>query len=80
MEELSWQWYLRCLEPWVKSQEKYLYTIPDRPDLICYGTGYNNWGVQTNQKAFAAFAVLAADPDFDERGQGFPGKSAGVCP
>ncbi|HQD39939.1 MAG: hypothetical protein GX766_08920 [Firmicutes bacterium] len=70
MEELSWQWYLRCLEPWVKSQEKYLYTIPDRPDLICYGTGYNNWGVQTNQKAFAAFAVLAADPDFDEKRAG----------
>ncbi len=72
MRQLSWQWYLRCLEPWVKSQEKYLYTLPERPDLVCYGTGYNNWGVQTNQKAFAAFAVLAADPEFDEKRAGLP--------
>ena len=72
MQQLNGQAYLRLLEPWVKSQEKYLYTIPDRPDLMCYGTGYNNWGVQTNQKACATFAVLAADPNFDETQAGVP--------
>ncbi len=30
--------------------------------LLRYGTGYDTWGVQTNQKAFSAFAVLATDP------------------
>ena len=42
-----------------------IYNIPARPDLACYGPGSNNWGVQTNQKAFAAFATLACDPAFD---------------
>ncbi len=64
--------YLRCLEPWAKASEKYCYVCPDRQDLECYGPGYNGWGVQTNQKAFAAYAVLAADPCFDESGAGIP--------
>jgi hypothetical protein len=51
--------YIRCLTKWIKASERFLYTPPERPDLECYGTGYDNWGVQTNQKAFAAFAVLA---------------------
>lgn len=28
-----------------------------------YGTGFNNWGVQTNQKYFGALSALAALPD-----------------
>ncbi len=55
----------RCrhrLEPWIKAARDHLYIPPERPDLMCYGSGYNGWGVQTNQKAFAAFAVLATDP------------------
>lgn len=55
--------YIRCLGKWVKASERFLYTPPERPDLECYGTGYDNWGVQTNQKAFATFAVLAGRPD-----------------
>lgn len=51
--------YISCLGKWIKASERFLYTPPERPDLECYGTGYDNWGVQTNQKAFAAFAVLA---------------------
>lgn len=69
---VSSQHYLRLLEPWLKSSEQYIYTPVDRPDLECYGTGYHNWGVQTNQKALSAFAVCAADPDFDE-------STAGMC-
>lgn len=33
--------------------------MPGRPHLGCYGTGYNNWGVQTNQKYLSALAVLS---------------------
>lgn len=57
--------YAGLLEPWLKYAQRDLYTCPDRPELACYGTGFNGWGVQTNQKAFAAFAVVAADPDYD---------------
>lgn len=59
--------YLHVLQNWVKSAFKDVYSFPDRPDLECYGTGYNNWGVQTNQKALAALAVLGADPNFDSK-------------
>lgn len=58
------------LEKWVKGAEPYLYECPDRPELTCYGTGENTWGVQTNQKAFAAYAMLAAESRFDERRAG----------
>lgn len=57
--------YIRLLTPWIKDSQQYLYTFPDRPELMCYGTGYNSWGVQTNQKALSAFAVAALDPDSD---------------
>ncbi len=62
--------YIRVLEKWIPFAIKYIYRIPERPDLECFGTGYNNWGIQTNQKAFAAFAVCAGSPDFDERNSG----------
>lgn len=66
MPLVSPQDYLRALERWPKASEKYFYVCPGRPGLECYGTGYSGWGVQTNQKALAALAVLAADPSFDE--------------
>lgn len=62
--------YVSVLEKWIKSTRDYLYTPPDRPGLLCYGTGYDSWGVQTQQKAFSAFAVLAADPSTDENTAG----------
>jgi len=58
--------YRRLLEPWAHAAAAYFYRPPARPDLLVYGTGYNGWGVQTQQKAFAALAVLAADPELDE--------------
>ncbi|RAV04194.1 hypothetical protein [Paenibacillus sp. YN15] len=57
--------YLRLLEPWVKPFREYCYSPAARQDLLCYGTGYNGWGMQTHQKAFAALAVLAADSRTD---------------
>ena len=65
--EISSMDYCRHLGKWVKASERFLYTPPERPDLECYGTGYDSWGVQTNQKAFAAFAVLAGRPESDLR-------------
>lgn len=59
--------YLDCLQPWVKASEKYCYRAPERSELECYGYGDSgHWSVQTNLKAFAAYAVLAADPSLDE--------------
>ena len=52
--------YVHMLERWTQSARRYLYRIPDRPELLCYGSGENGWGVQTNQKAFAVFATLGA--------------------
>ena len=40
-----------------------------RTDELIYGTGYNTWGVQTQQKALAAVAYLASQGDESAAGQ-----------
>ncbi len=55
--------YFELLRNWTEYAESYIYIPPERKDLACYGPGYNTWGVQTNQKALAAFGVLAAFGD-----------------
>ncbi len=68
--------YLECLEAWVPEFRRGLYALPDRPGRSCYGPGAsNNWAVQTNLKAFAAAAVMAADPAFDETRAGVSRRS-----
>jgi len=59
--------YCRLLENWHRSSATYRHVPGNMPGTVCYGTGYNKWGVQTHQKAFAAAAVLASAPEFDER-------------
>lgn len=57
---------LRLLERWVRTMQTKIIAVPERPELVYYGDGSGGWGVQTNQKAFAAFAVAAAqtgDPE-----------------
>lgn len=54
--------YLDMLRPWAEAMKPYLFTPSDRPDLTYFGDGSGGWGVKTNQKAFAAYAVLAAMP------------------
>lgn len=49
---------LALLARWAEHAERHWYTMPDKADLGCYGTGYNYWGVQTNQKYVAAMAAL----------------------
>ncbi len=62
--------FLRVLERWPRFAEQYWWDDPERPDLGCFGSGYNSWGVQTNQKFLGACAVLAADPELDEEAAG----------
>ena len=62
--------HLRTLERWPRFAQQYWWDDPARPDLGCFGTGYNSWGVQTNQKFVGAYAVLAADPQTDEQAVG----------
>jgi hypothetical protein len=42
---------------WFAFAGRYWYDLPDGSDF--WGTGYNNWGVQTNQKFLAAAAAVA---------------------
>ncbi len=59
--------YLRLIEIWLPFAKSFLNTFSERPELEFFGTGYNNWAVQTHQKAFSAFAVCAIDPELDEK-------------
>lgn len=60
---------LKWLADWAKFSEQWWYDIPGSTQWGCYGSGYNAWGVQTNQKYLAAMAVLGthadAPDDFD---------------
>lgn len=50
---------LQLLHAWAQNAERHWYPIPGQPGQGCYGSGYNAWGVQTNQKYVAALATLA---------------------
>jgi len=67
--------YLRLLEKWLKPSLKDIYSPPERQDLECYGTGYNSWGVQTNQKALAAWAVVGTSSELNEENAGLSQKA-----
>jgi hypothetical protein len=48
------------LAAWASFAERHWSTDERRPRIGWFGTGYNAWGVQTNQKYAAAMAALAA--------------------
>jgi len=54
------------LRNWARWAERWWYRAPGRADLGYFGTGYNAWGVQTNQKYVAAMAVLARRVQIDD--------------
>ena len=58
--------FLDALTRWSAFAPNYWWDDPARPDLGCFGTGYNNWGVQTNQKFIGACAVLAGCDETNE--------------
>jgi len=49
------------LASWASFAERYWTTDPDRSSHGWFGTGYNSWGVQTNQKYAAAMVALATE-------------------
>ena len=48
------------LSTWLRAAERYWYDDPAEPTRGWYGSGFDNWGVQTNQKYVAAAATVAA--------------------
>ena len=54
------------LSDWAVQSEKFWYDIPGVTGFGCYGSGYNAWGVQTNQKYFSALAALAVRENLPE--------------
>jgi len=54
---------IEMLTRWADAADALWYPIPGNPALGCYGTGYNGWGVQTNQKYLSAVALLASRGD-----------------
>jgi hypothetical protein len=49
---------LTLLQHWQPQAEHYWYPVPGQQQLGCYGSGYNAWGVQTNQKYLSSMAML----------------------
>jgi len=56
---IDYERVLHLLDRWRERAELDWYDLPGQTGLGCYGTGYNSWGVQTNQKYLSAMAVLA---------------------
>ncbi|HVX47168.1 MAG TPA: hypothetical protein VHC49_24975 [Mycobacteriales bacterium] len=53
-------WLLDSLGGWADFAERWWQPDPSDPAAGWFGTGYNDWGVQTNQKYAGAMAVLGA--------------------
>jgi hypothetical protein len=62
--------HLAVLQRWPRAALQHWWEDPDYPGIGAYGTGYNGWGTQTNQKFTAALAVLATAPELDETAAG----------
>ncbi|WP_152364334.1 hypothetical protein [Microlunatus speluncae] len=54
---------IESLAAWVAAGDRYWIEPNGSGELGWYGSGYNNWGVQTNQKYFSAVGALAAITD-----------------
>lgn len=71
---LSEHSFMTYLKDWIVYVQKYLYTMKDRPELMCFGVGANaggnSWGMQTNQKAMASFIVASYSKQIDWNGTG----------
>ncbi len=64
--------FIHYLKDWIVYAQKYLYTMKDRPDMMCFGLGANaggnSWGMQTNQKALASFIISSYSKEIDWSG------------
>lgn len=69
MKKFDFDEYAKLLKDWVAFSQKHLYYCPEKQGLICYGVGeHGTWAVQTQQKAFSAFAILASLKEIDLSG------------
>jgi len=63
--------YLRLLEKWMPTARYWTHAVPGREGLAFYGTGgHQHWAVQAHCTATATIAILATDPELDERRAG----------
>lgn len=71
MSTITSQDYLARLQYWVKAAERAIYQPGGESRVACYGPGsHGHWSLQANNTAFGGLAVLAADPDYDEKEAG----------
>ena len=54
------------LHNWARWADRWWYDLPGSPGVGCFGTGYDAWGVQTNQKYVAVMAMLAHEPSLKQ--------------
>ena len=65
---LSYHAYRHRHERWISFARRHIHPLPQDPEQITYGPAHHgHWAMQAHNTAFAAFAVLAADPDTNER-------------
>jgi len=64
---------MEMLHRWARFAERDWLQLDDT-GIGCYGSGFNYWGVQTNQKYLAAMAVLAV------KGENVPGLDRSQLP
>jgi hypothetical protein len=63
--------YLRLLEKWLPTARSWTHPVQGEKGLAFYGTGgHQHWAVQAHCTATAAIAILATDPDLDEKRAG----------
>ena len=61
---ISHSGYSKVLQRWIPAARSQLCRLSDGD--VCFGPGnHENWAVQAHTTAFAAFAVLAADPEMN---------------
>ena len=58
---------IRLLADWAQWARRWWYEPPELPGAGCFGTGYNQWGAQTNQKYVGVMATLAARGPDDQK-------------
>ncbi len=70
-EKMSYEdvisWAINSLCKWSRWAQRWWYDLPGCDGLGCFGTGYQQWAAQTNQKYIGAMATLAAVGPEDQR-------------
>lgn len=60
------------IKDWIVYSQQFMYTMRDRPELMCYGVGSNaggnSWGMQTNQKALSSFIIASYEKTINWEG------------